>query len=79
MNKEAAPEPGSSVLEVPAVPSRGQQGKQIVCRMEGVISNECGSLEAQLPVDVSNRRAQSSRSFSSDGDGVLKRPLTERR
>lgn len=75
---EAAPEPGSSVLEVPAVPSRGQEGKQTVGRMEGVISNKCCFLEAQIPVDVSNRRAESSRSFSSDGDGVLKPPLTER-
>lgn len=40
VNKEAAPEPGSSVLEVPAVPSRGQEGKQTVYWMEGVISNK---------------------------------------
>lgn len=77
VNKEAAPEHGSSVLEVPAVPSRGQEGKQAVCRMDGVISDECCSVEPQLPGDVSNRRAQSSRSFSSDGDGALKPPLTE--
>lgn len=54
VNEEAAPEPGSSVLEVPPVPSRGQEGKQTVVRMEGLISNECCSLELQLPVDVSN-------------------------
>lgn len=71
MWKEAVPEPGGSVLEVPVVPSRGQEGTKTVCGMEGVISNECCSLEAQFPVDVSNRRKQSSRSFSGDGDGLL--------
>lgn len=48
--------PGGSVPETPAPRPRGQEAKQCVCRVAGVLYGVSGSAETRLPVDGVNNR-----------------------
>lgn len=48
--------PGGSGPETPAAPPRGQEAKQCVCWVVGVLYGVSGSAETRLPVDGVNDR-----------------------